>query len=191
MNQDIKTGTIIIFQNLDPERPVFVNGIQIATGSGWHHTGTIIKKNGKLMVFEEGTVHGAVWTDLDVYLKLQAEGRLLLAFKNLKGVDTSEHEVRYNIKADSMVGRHFYNVGLIPKLGIRGLIQQASDWCNYIGIKNEWDFKFRANPEKYGFVCSVNTCYLAFSLFGSFKKWWLMAPDDVYLDIEYTYFVQQ
>jgi hypothetical protein len=179
LSADIKPGTIGLVQTLKSKRKWLTKGIQIAEGSPWNHAFIVVESDGKLYAFEQGTIWGAIFTPLEEYLNQEEKGEVKLAWKNLRDYDTRKNALAIAELALSLSGRRMYNIWTIFKMIPRQLLQQ-------VGI----DYKFKTKPLKHGFVCSVMVCYMLYQIYGVFKDWQWYAPDDIYTDTQFTYFVQ-
>lgn len=179
--KDIGNGTILLVNTIKSKRSFLTKGIQLAEGSIWNHAAILVMTENGLQVFEQGSIWGAIWTPYSEYLQDEKDGKVRLAYKNLKGIKTQSKEqvIALNAVCDSLVGKRPYNIWTIFKMIPRQLLQR-------IGI----DFRFRTNPLKYGFVCSVMVCYILNKIYGVFQDWQWYAPDDIYNDNDFTMFVQ-
>jgi hypothetical protein len=166
LNNDIQTGTILLVSNKN--KSFLPWAIQKAEGSQWNHAGLIVKKYGALMVWEEGTIAGLVWTPLSEYLEREQRGEVLLQFANLKNYKPYIIENDIQQLCDRLMGRHGYSVKTILKQLPRQLLQR-------VGINWKW----KSDP-KDGFVCSGAVEYVLNFFFDCFPDWACESPDDLY-----------
>lgn len=178
-NNDIKTGTIGLVSVKKSKRLWLCKGIQLFEGSKWNHAFLVVEIAGVLYAYEEGTIWGIIFTPLAEYFEAEKNGECELCFKNIKPLGKIKIETFENAiisRALAYVGRRSYGVFEIPKQAVKQTLQK-------IGIQTDWNTK--------RLICSYLVRNILNEVLGVFNYDRTPAPDDLFNDNAFTYFIQR
>jgi hypothetical protein len=156
-------------------------GIQNISGSYFNHTGTILKKNDAIYVFE-ALKEGAVLTPFEKYIHQIRNGEITILIgeldienipvdaekKWIEYIEENAYEIPYD-KSNLLLHQLVKYIGRFVKK-VFGIKNNRDWWIGRTGTEAEWQQ-----------ICaelSANTFYAAVNLFAKDKN--MIAPEDLY-----------